>query len=202
VAGHYERTPEIRNVLRSQQLARYADPAEREKSRCHAVAAVKNRSLSPFWAEPGKLDELRRLVAEGHSYNEIGKRLGCSKNAALSQAHRLSLPARPSPIKRGGIRIGKPKVPRAQRAPRVRVLSPAGPETNPEPVKPRQVATGDVEGWKARGISNRNCKWPLGHPGEPDFKFCGERAVVDKPYCACHCAEAYIKPPSAAPSPA
>lgn len=37
------------------------------------------------------------------------------------------------------------------------------------------------------------CSWPIGNPGEADFHFCGEKAVPGKPYCAEHCAVAYIK---------
>jgi len=42
---------------------------------------------------------LRSLWAEGHSTAEIGRRLGVSKNAVVGKAHRLDLPARPSPIR-------------------------------------------------------------------------------------------------------
>lgn len=44
---------------------------------------------------------LRTLWDEGHSTAEIGRRLGVSKNAIVGKAHRLSLPPRPSPIRRG-----------------------------------------------------------------------------------------------------
>jgi GcrA cell cycle regulator len=45
---------------------------------------------------------LREFWAEGHSTAEIGRRLGVSKNAIVGKAHRLDLPARPSPIRREG----------------------------------------------------------------------------------------------------
>jgi GcrA cell cycle regulator len=38
------------------------------------------------------------------------------------------------------------------------------------------------------------CMWPLGHPGDDDFRFCGEDPVSGKPYCAHHAAIAYIRP--------
>ncbi|MBK8174239.1 MAG: global cell cycle regulator GcrA-like protein [Rhodospirillales bacterium] len=37
------------------------------------------------------------------------------------------------------------------------------------------------------------CSWPVGNPGESDFHFCGEPAASGKPYCAKHCAVAYIR---------
>ena len=36
------------------------------------------------------------------------------------------------------------------------------------------------------------CLWPIGDPGDPDFHFCDAPSVHGKPYCAEHCARAYI----------
>jgi len=40
-------------------------------------------------------------------------------------------------------------------------------------------------------LNDRICKWPIGHPGEPDFHFCGEPANPGFPYCVEHCGVAY-----------
>jgi len=40
-------------------------------------------------------------------------------------------------------------------------------------------------------LNDRICKWPMGHPGEPDFHFCGEQANPGYPYCVAHCGVAY-----------
>jgi len=40
-------------------------------------------------------------------------------------------------------------------------------------------------------LNDRICKWPMGHPGEPDFHFCGEAANPGFPYCVQHCGVAY-----------
>jgi GcrA cell cycle regulator len=40
-------------------------------------------------------------------------------------------------------------------------------------------------------LNDRICKWPLGHPGEPDFHFCGEKVNPGFPYCVEHCGHAY-----------
>jgi GcrA cell cycle regulator len=40
-------------------------------------------------------------------------------------------------------------------------------------------------------LNDRVCKWPIGHPGEPDFHFCGEQANPGFPYCVTHCGVAY-----------
>lgn len=40
-------------------------------------------------------------------------------------------------------------------------------------------------------LNDKICKWPLGHPGEPDFHFCGEPINPGFPYCLNHCSVAY-----------
>ncbi|MDP6389717.1 MAG: GcrA family cell cycle regulator [Alphaproteobacteria bacterium] len=40
-------------------------------------------------------------------------------------------------------------------------------------------------------LTERMCHWPIGHPREPGFHFCGKPAETDRPYCAEHCAIAY-----------
>jgi GcrA cell cycle regulator len=40
-------------------------------------------------------------------------------------------------------------------------------------------------------LNDRICKWPIGHPGEPDFHFCGQQANPGFPYCVDHCGVAY-----------
>ena len=40
-------------------------------------------------------------------------------------------------------------------------------------------------------LNEKTCKWPVGHPGEPDFHFCGKSANPGFPYCVDHCGVAY-----------
>ena len=40
-------------------------------------------------------------------------------------------------------------------------------------------------------LSDKVCRWPMGHPGEPDFHFCGESVTPGFPYCVEHCGRAY-----------
>ena len=59
---------------------------------------------------------LRALWAEGLSTAEIGRRMAISKNAVVGKAHRLNLPARPSPIRRDGAGgAPRPATPRRRR---------------------------------------------------------------------------------------
>jgi len=40
-------------------------------------------------------------------------------------------------------------------------------------------------------LNDKICKWPLGHPGEPDFHFCGNAVNPGFPYCVQHCGQAF-----------
>ena len=128
---------------------------------------------------PELIGELTRLWTEGLSTAEIGKRLGVSKNAVVGKAHRLHLSTRPSPIRRMGLRTAMPRIARPRLAP---ILGSGASLPAPAP-EPRKV----VE------LSNQACRWPIGHPGDKDFHFCTDRAVVGKPYCEQHANMAYVK---------
>ena len=40
-------------------------------------------------------------------------------------------------------------------------------------------------------LSEKVCRWPMGHPGEPDFHFCGTDVNPGYPYCVEHCGRAF-----------
>lgn len=151
----------------------------------------------PDWT-PEEIAELTRLWNQKDpvlSTSEIGRRMGISKNAAVAKAHRLNLEPRPSPIRRHGPRPDsqKFKMGRARQ-------QPSAPRPKPKPVSiPDGAAKAPnlsrVEQYAALGVSNKRCSWPIGHPGDPDFRICTEMAVNTKPFCAEHCAVAYAGVP-------
>jgi GcrA cell cycle regulator len=139
------------------------------------------------------IERLRALWAEGHSTAEIGRRMGISKNAVVGKAHRLDLPARPSPIRReAGAATPRPQ---PLRAPRVAVAPrstlPAMPQA-PAPVAAVAAPVAVVRPFP-RAASARACCWPIGEPGQPGFRFCTAEALTSKPYCQEHAAVAYVK---------
>ncbi|HYN46022.1 MAG TPA: GcrA family cell cycle regulator [Allosphingosinicella sp.] len=103
---------------------------------------------------------------------------------ASAAAAEPAAPAAPQPIVRsigpgGFVRQG----PSDQQAP-----IPPAPPRRLVPAKPSpEVAdkTGLLD------LNERICKWPIGHPGEPDFHFCGNPANPGFPYCVQHCGVAY-----------
>ena len=125
-----------------------------------------------------RVEELKRLWESGKSASEIGKILSVSKNSVVGKAHRLKLQSRPSPIRRAPAAKPKAEAPKPVAKPPVEVALP--------PAPPPQ------SGVKTKGPK---CLWPIGDPGDDDFHFCEAPAVPSKPYCAEHCARAYITKP-------
>jgi GcrA cell cycle regulator len=141
------------------------------------------------------IERLRAHWAEGHSTAEIGRRMGISKNAVVGKAHRLNLPARPSPIRRGSLGaeprqpVARPVRP-AGMAPRTTlpsspvVVAAVAPVAAPPPPVVRHFP---------RLSAAKSCCWPIGEPGQPGFRFCTSDAIGGKPYCPAHAAVAYVK---------
>lgn len=155
---------------------------------------------------------LRGFWEEGHSTAEIGRRLGVSKNAVVGKAHRLDLPARPSPIRRNGVQA-------VARRPSCRVAGPTLPpltSNTPPAMPPPVAATTDKAPMQAAIVAPTPrpppraveaprlsvarpfarliaCCWPIGEPGTKSFRFCDDGAVSGKPYCAAHAALAYVR---------
>ena len=150
------------------------------------------------------IDRLRAFWAEGHSTAEIGRRMGITKNAVVGKAHRLDLPARPSPIRRDPA-VARP-VPTGRRPtlPPLRAALPVPtPREEPRPLReipreaPRQTL---VVAPKPAAIlrpfpraSAKTCCWPIGEPGTKGFRFCAGAAMTAKPYCHEHAALAYVR---------
>ncbi|MBS0560659.1 MAG: GcrA cell cycle regulator [Proteobacteria bacterium] len=172
------------------------------------------------WSEE-VIGRLRVLWGEGHSTAEIGRRLGVSKNAVVGKAHRLDLPARPSPIRRDGSgatprvraprRVAGPTLPPlssthgATHAAMVTRPVPVAPRPAPVPAEPRAEAFAAPPAPVAVAPVPRPqpaprpfartvaCCWPIGEPGTKSFRFCDADATPGKPYCQEHAQLAYVR---------
>jgi GcrA cell cycle regulator len=65
---------------------------------------------------------------------------------------------------------------------------PPAPPRRLVPAKPSSEIAGKTS---LLDLSDKVCRWPMGHPGEPDFHFCGEVVNPGFPYCVEHCGRAY-----------
>lgn len=120
-------------------------------------------------------------------FRAIGARLGISKNAVVSQAHRIGLPCRP---KRNGQSL-KPRPARPGRT----VVKPKPPKPPvPSALDLRHARRAEVKAALALSalhhglisdLAPNSCKWPVGDPKAADFGFCG-RPRGRGPYCCDH----------------
>ena len=117
-------------------------------------------------------------------------------------------PPRPTPV------VAKPAAPAPQPAPSTpppavdqpvfRSIGPGGfqrqqpgeqqapiPPAPPRRLVPAKPGADFADKTSLLDLNDRICKWPLGHPGEPDFHFCGEAVNPGFPYCVAHCGLAY-----------
>jgi len=167
--------------------------------------------------------QLRALWADGHSTAEMGRRLGVTKNAIVGKAHRLDLPARPSPIRRDPDaaperratvrRVEGPTLPPLPSAaaeveyavpaaapppPRPVVARPIAPPPPPRPIiaAPRPVISAPPRPVSAPPRPYGRivtCCWPIGEPGTRDFHFCDVPSEPGRPYCEDHVRVAYVR---------
>ncbi len=155
---------------------------------------------------------LRQLWDEGLSTAEIGRRLNISKNSVVGKAHRLDLPARPSPIRRdmSGARPSRPAPARvtgptlpslAIAAEPVPAMPPvtaaasggASPVAAVRAAQPRPTLVASRPAQPRAAARVPACCWPIGEPGTASFRFCGDPAMNGKPYCQPHAEIAYVR---------
>ena len=140
------------------------------------------------WDE-NNVTKLRELWDQGLPTAQIGKLLGFTKNAVVGKAHRIGLERRPSPIRRTAVKPDRKKA-----------RSPVMPKLNFENNQTQVIAKREPSTFQpvVKNLFNssvkRGCEWPVGHPDEVDFHFCGKDRFEDKPYCLNHCAKAYVQP--------
>ncbi len=137
----------------------------------------------------------------GMTASQIAEQLGegVTRNAVIGKAHRLGLEARPSPVKAGEdvaeaapapAPAAKAEPPAA--APAASPVAPAAaPVAKAAAAAKRPARTGKAARTTLLDLNEKICKWPIGHPGEPDFHFCGKPVQVSFPYCTEHCLVAY-----------
>jgi len=121
---------------------------------------------------------LRKLWGEGKTAAEIANALGdVTRNAVIGKAHRLKLSNRISPIQQNNKKPAPAAKPAAPRASSRKVV------IREEDIKVKGIPMADLQA--------RMCRWPIGDPKEPDFKFCGYTAEAGVPYCGDHAKLAY-----------
>lgn len=159
-----------------------------------------------------RVEQLRKMWLDGLSASQIASELGegVTRNAVIGKVHRLGLsgrvksavpapaPARPrgkeredshdeplivpsAPVVQGSLAVAA--------APAVMAAPAAAPA--PRPIA-QDVVIAMSERVSIMDLRESMCRWPLGDPTSPDFRYCGARMQIGLgPYCAAHARIAY-----------
>ncbi len=132
------------------------------------------------WTEERE-QRLKDLWEKGYTASQIAKMLGggTTRNAVIGKAHRLKLAARAtskqprSPKKQDAVSGLNKQEGYISRKSRFKSLLL---DKNFETENPK----------KLEELSDKNCRWPIGHPDEKNFYFCGRNPVEGFSYCKLH----------------
>ena len=109
---------------------------------------------------------------------------GISRNAVIGKAHRLNLSAkiktRTATSSKNFDSSMEDKNIKSKRGRKSKFKSLII-EKNFEPENPKQLEE----------LDENSCKWPIGHPDEKSFYFCGRSSLKDFSYCKLHLLYAY-----------
>jgi len=129
---------------------------------------------------PEKESKLKELWKKGHTASQIANILGdTTRNAVIGKAHRLDLEAR-AVSKRSNHKINNEKKEnvgvKAQKLTRKGKFKSLLLDKNFEPENPKNLEE----------LTDETCRWPIGHPYEEKFYFCGRKPLQKFVYCKLH----------------
>ena len=133
---------------------------------------------------PEKEEKLKELWKRGHTASQIASMLGnTTRNAVIGKAHRLNLEARAASKRVKNIEVSinnkeknispenkKHKVGRKAKF-KALLLDKNFEQENPKTLEE---------------LTDETCRWPIGHPYEKNFYFCGRKSMEKFPYCKLH----------------
>ena len=136
------------------------------------------------WNEE-KVEKLKELWGKGSTASQIAEIIGgISRNAVIGKAHRLNLSSKiktrnasSSQNFDNGSEESYSKKSKGRKSKFQSLII----EKDFEPENPK----------KLEELDEGSCKWPIGHPEEQSFYFCGRSSLKDFSYCRLHLLYAY-----------
>ena len=136
------------------------------------------------WTED-KIAKLKELWGKGNTASQIAEIIGgMSRNAVIGKAHRLNLSAKiktrtatSNQFFESSLEEKSKKIKRVRKSKFKSLII----EKDFEPENPKQL----------EDLDESLCKWPIGHPDEKSFYFCGRSSLKDFSYCKLHLLYAY-----------
>jgi GcrA cell cycle regulator len=148
-----------------------------------------------------RVELLRKLWNEGLSASQVAAELGggISRNAVIGKIHRLGLAERAKTPSAPRPRVAKPA--RSQSPARTQTPGVIGnvalafaprAQVAPAPRLDEDVVIPISERVTLMELRESMCRWPMGDPTTPEFRFCGAKSPTGAgPYCAYHAQVAY-----------
>jgi GcrA cell cycle regulator len=146
---------------------------------------------STFWDDdPSRVERCKQLWAEGHSAGVIASLLGTSRSSVLSKINRSGWYGPQTRARLSFQTANQRDPPKKPPRRRVRLRPLAGTAKNqPPPVRSDADAARSFTGGPPvplASLERGQCRWPLGHPGDPGFGFCGAGKLAGMSYCEMH----------------
>ena len=136
------------------------------------------------WNEE-KVTKLKELWGKGSTASQIAQIIGgLSRNAIIGKAHRLNLSSKiktRSTSSAQNFENNEQENSVKEKRGRKSKFQSLIIEKDFEPENPK----------KLEELDESSCKWPIGHPEEKSFYFCGRSSLKDFSYCKLHLLYAY-----------